>query len=95
MTCDWNGPAQATTVAVWFKLSVQAEHDGMADVMATHRAIEMHVEGLVGFPLTIAQLRDAGVYEVAYDEGRNRYVHEVFAPFGIDFELDLGGEAWG
>jgi hypothetical protein len=94
MTCDWSGPVQATTVATWLKVSVQSQHDGMADLMATHRAIEMLVEEKVGIPLTIAQLRDAGVYEVRYDEESDRYLHEVFAPFGIDFEIDPGGEQW-
>ena len=87
MSCNWEGPVQATTAAVWVKLWVQPERTRVADLIITHRTIEMLVEEKVSHPLTIAQLRDAGVYEVTYDEQSGRYLHEVFAPFGIDFEL--------
>ncbi|MGW6281310.1 hypothetical protein [Kribbella sp. NPDC055071] len=62
----------------------------MPSAMAIHVSVELHVAHKSGVPLTIQQLRKAGVYSVRYDEDSDRMLHEVFAPYGIPYRQAIG-----
>lgn len=77
---------QATTRPVWLKFSQSVPQASlMPSAMAMLSSVEMLVARKAGVALTIQQLREAEVYTVTYDEQSNRYLHEVFAPFGITY----------
>ncbi|NEA30568.1 hypothetical protein [Streptomyces sp. SID13031] len=78
---------QATTRPVWLKFSQSApQASTMPSAMAMLISVEMIVARKAGVALTIQQLREAAVYTVTYDEQSDRYLHEVFAPFGITYQ---------
>jgi hypothetical protein len=78
---------QATTRPVWLKLSQSVPQASvMPSAMAMLISVEMLVAGKAGVTLTIQQLREAEVYTVTYDDQSDRYLHEVFAPFGITYQ---------
>jgi len=78
---------QATTRPIWLKFSQSAPQASMMpSAMAMLISVEMLVARKAGVSLTIQQLREAEVYTVTYDEQSGRYLHEVFAPFGITYQ---------
>lgn len=84
---------EAMTRPVWLKFWQSGRQAAtMPSVIAMQKSVEMLVARRAGVALTMRQLRAAGVYTVTYDEPTDRHLHEVFAPFGITYQLDNGLE---